>query len=183
MKKIAILLSCIIVSSLSLISCKNQNSKITYSGSVMLYTTLEESIVNDIKYNFEEKYEGIVLDYYFGNADLVKDKLKSSFDLDLPEVDVIIINNKNDLQNFKNSNYVTEYISKEDKRIKDEYKGILNDYYVVASDENGNENYIALVSNSMNTDNAKLLIDYLLSKNGQEGLIKNNLKSVRKDIK
>ena len=96
MKKIAILLSCIIVSSLSLISCKNQNSKITYSGSVMLYTTLEESIVNDIKYNFEEKYEGIVLDYYFGNADLVKDKLKSSFELDLPEVDVIIINNKND---------------------------------------------------------------------------------------
>ena len=78
---------------------------------------------------------------------------------------------------------MTAYISKEDKRIKDEYKGILNDYYVVASDENGNENYIALVSNSMNTDNAKLLIDYLLSKNGQEGLIKNNLKSVRKDIK
>ena len=183
MKRISILLSLLIISSLLFISCKNQNSKITYSGSIMLYATLDESVVNNIKYNFEEKYEGIVLDYYFGNADLVKDKIKSSFELDLPEADVIIIDNKNDLQNFKTSKNVTQYTSKEDKKIKDEYKGICDDFYAVACNENGGEYYIALVSNSMNTDNAKLLIDYLLSKKGQEELIKDNLKSVRKDIK
>ena len=183
MKRISILFSLLIVSSLLFISCNNQNSKTTYSGSVMLYATFEESVVNDIKYNFEEKYEGVVLDYYFGNADLVKDKLKSSYELDLPEADVIIIDDKNDLQNFKNSNYIAPYVSKENKKIKDEYKGICDDYYIVASDENGKNSYIALVANSMNCDNAKLLIDYLLSKSGQEGLVKNNLKSVRKDIK
>lgn len=183
MKRIVLALSIVIFNCFLLLSCKNQNSNMNYTGSVMLYTTFDESVVNDIKFSFEEKYEGIVLDYYFGNADLIKDKLKFSFELNLPEADVIIINNKDDLQSFKNANYLIKYSSKEDKKIKGEYKGILDDYYVVASDESGNDNYMALVSNSMNTDNAKLLIDYLLSKKGQEGLIKNNLKSVRKDIK
>ncbi len=183
MKRITILFLILMISSILFISCNNQNSKVTYSGSVMLYTTFDENVANDIKYSFEEKYEGIVLDYYFGNEDLIKDKLKSSYEIELPEADVIIIDDKNDLQSFKNSNYVTPYISKEDKKIKDEYKGISDNYYVVASDENGKDRYIALVANSMNIDNAKLLIDYLLSKNGQVLLIKNNLKSVRKDIK
>lgn len=183
MKKIVVLFASIMFSACMLISCNNQNLKKTYSGSVMLFATMEESVVNNIKYNFEEKYQGIVLDYYFGNADLIKDKLKLSYELDLPEADVIIIDDKNDLQSFKNSNYVTKYVSKEDKKIKDEYKRVLDDYYVVASNETGKDNYIALVSNSMNVDNAKLLIDYLLSKKGQEELVKDNLKSVRKDIK
>ena len=42
---------------------------------------------------------------------------------------------------------------------------------------------VALIKNSSNPDNGKLLIDFILSKEGQEVLVENNLVSVRDDVK
>lgn len=42
---------------------------------------------------------------------------------------------------------------------------------------------IALVKGAANMDNGKLLYDFILSKEGQDVLVANNLLSVRKDIK
>ncbi|MEG2074276.1 MAG: ABC transporter substrate-binding protein, partial [Angelakisella sp.] len=41
---------------------------------------------------------------------------------------------------------------------------------------------IALVKNCANADNGKLLYDYILSKEGQEILVANNLTTVRGDV-
>ena len=42
---------------------------------------------------------------------------------------------------------------------------------------------IGLVANCANEENAKLLYDFILSKEGQEILVANNLMSVRNDVK
>ena len=42
---------------------------------------------------------------------------------------------------------------------------------------------VALVKGAKNEKNGKLLIDFILSKEGQEVLVANNLLSVRKDVK
>lgn len=181
-KKLALLLV-IAFAAVSLFACKGAGEKKVYSGSVMVYTTFDETTINTIKNEFEDAYSGVVLDYFFGDIDSIKEKIDMSFSLDIPEADIILINSEKDLQNFKNRSYITPYTSKEDKKVTEEYRAGKDGFYVVALNENDSKTYVAIVSNALNKDNAELLLDYLLSKKCQKSLVDMGLKSVRKDVK
>ena len=167
-----------------LFSCgKKENTKeIIYNGSVMLYTNIDAEILKKIKEDFESTYKGIVLDYFNNNVNEISNKLEESFDLDLPEADIVICEDSNLFNRASSKKWFNLYESKEDKYISEDYKLNDKDYYIVFSKENDNF-MMGLVSNSLNVDNGHLLVDYLLSKKGQELLVNNGLKSVRNDIK
>ena len=182
MKRKLSIMFMIALTTFTLFACKGAEKKV-YSGSVMVYTTFDETTINTIKTDFEDAYSGVVLDYFFGNMDSIEEKINMSFSLELPEADILLINSERDLQAFKNKSYLTPYTSKEDKKVVADYKAGQNGFYVVALNEDGSKNYVAVVSNSLNKENAELLIDYLLSKNCQKNLVNMGLKSVRNDVK
>ena len=278
-------------------SCHKKEEVINYSGSVMLYTTLDEKVVKAIKAKFEETYPGVILDYYYGDVDRVMRKIDAEFESDQPNADVFYISNELNLEKLKSESKIVSYKSKEEKSIPNRFKDKDNFYYAasittmgICFDENSdieesdlpktydellntnfsnmmvmvnpmsreyskyfimammqNENYgdsyfrrlrdykiiieknenfifegieqgnyyfgllndeyntinndknlkfkyfssdnvtmmnsVALVKGALNETNGKLLIDFLLSKEGQETLVNNNLVSPRSDIK
>ena len=161
---------------------KTEKKEIIYSGSVMLFSNLDVEIVKDIKKEFENTYKGIVLDYFTNESNIISTKVEESFSLDLPEADVIIVDDLELVNRFISNNWLNKYTSSEDKNVNDEFKEKDNNYYVLCSNDDSNY-MIMLLSNSLNEDNGKLFVDYLLSKNAQEMLNKKGLKHIRKDIK
>lgn len=180
-KKLLVLLSIIAVI-LCFCSCKKEEKK-TYAGSVMVYTTFDENTIKTIKNDFESLYSGVVLDYFYGDIDAIVEKVNMSFMLEIPEADIILIDSEKALQDLKNNSYLSSYVSKEDNKIKDEYKSSKNGAYTAVVDGNNNQYYVAVVSNGLNVENAELFEDYILSKSTQEMLTPLGFKTVRDDIK
>ena len=149
----------------------------------MVYTTFDANTINTIKKDFENTYKGLVLDYFYGDIDSISEKLIMSYELEVPEADIILIDKNKEFSTFKNSSFLKSYISKEEKYVQDEYKNENDGYYVAVLDSNNNKYYVAVVSNGLNVENGELFIDYLLSKKTQEMLVNNGLKTVRNDIK
>lgn len=166
------------------ISCgkKEKPKEIIYNGSVMLFSDMDVEIIKAIKTDFESSYKGVVLDYFNNDINTIKNKIDDSYDLDLPEADVVLSDDINIFNKLSTNKWLNQYVSKENKSIVDDYKVNGNDYHVVGI-KNGNKYMVAILSNSLNIDNGKLLIDYLLSKKGQELLVKSGIQTVRKDIK
>lgn len=181
MKKRLLSFLFIILMLVSTSSCKKEAPK-TYSGSVMVYTTFDEITINDIKNDFEDTYGGVVLDYFYGNIDSISEKVNMSYMLEIPEADILLINDENALKEFKSKSFLTPYTSKENKKVLDEYKA-KDGFSIITIDGDNRKYYAAVVTNGLNTENANLLIDYLLSKKTQKMLADKGLKTVRKDVK
>ena len=300
MKRILSILLVLLMTIGTLTSCKKKEP-VVYSGSVMLYTTIDEEAAMVLKQSFEKEYPGVVLDYYYGDVDRVDRKIDVEFESGQPNADVVLLSDVLSLENMKSKSRLEVYESKEAKKIPKEYKDAEN-YYAAASvttmgigfnknseygikeesapktwndflnndykgkmslanpandshvrcwviammqNENFGETYfrrlrdygivirsterdvldnivggvymvglcydenalnftkeyedfgfkyadsdnvtmmtgVALVKDSINQENGKLLIDYILSKKGQETLVENGLVSVRTDVK
>ena len=182
MKKKLFILFSIVLATLSFCSCKKKEQPKVYSGSVMVYTTFDANTISTIKKDFENTYKGVVLDYFYGDISSITEKINMSFMLELPEADILLIDDKSALQTFKNNSYLKSYTSIEDKKVQDEYKDGNNGYYTAVLDGN-KKYYVVSVSNGLNAENSDLFIDYILSKKTQEMLVNNGLKTVRNDIK
>ena len=168
----------------SFISCgkKEKPKEIVYNGSVMLFSDMNAEIIKAIKTDFESSYKGVVLDYFNGDINTIKNKIDESYELDLPEADVVLSDDLSVFNKLLTNKWLNQYESKEVNSITDDYKINGNNYYVVGA-KNSNKYMAGLLSNSLNADNGKLLIDYLLSKKGQELLVNSGIQTVRKDIK
>ena len=144
MKKLVSKIILLVLVSFAFVSCQKKEP-VVYSGAVVLYTSANLDEVTEIKNGFEQKYPGIVLDYYYGNLSDLKTILNEELELDDPGVDVVYVTT-----GINNSIFSTD-------------KLILPDVKKVSKD-NKYVDKLALVSGSLNSENGKLLVEYLLSK-------------------
>lgn len=112
-------------------SCKKKNAE-PLSGSVMLYTTIDEEVAMAIKSSFEKEYPGVVLDYYYGDLDRVNRKIDAEFESGQPNADVVFLSNVLSLEDMKSKSRLEAYNSNEAKKIPSEYKDKDNFYFAGA---------------------------------------------------
>ena len=163
MKKIAILLLGLMLI-VSVAACAKK--EITYSGSVMIYSSLNREQMNALKKAVEEKFNGITLDYYFGEVERIERKLYAEKDSGQVNADVLMFGGKDNFNELKDKNILKQYESKETKQIESDKRDKDGKYYIVDFD-GGISLPIGLVDECINEENAKLLIDFLLSKDAK----------------
>ena len=123
MKKVLLFL---IVSVLALSACKKE--PVVLNGSVMLYTTVDETVAYALKQDFEKTYPGIVLDYYYGDSDRVDRKIDMEFESGQANADVVFLSNVLSLEDMKSKSRLEAYESKESKKINKNFKDSDNFY-------------------------------------------------------
>lgn len=130
MKKIISIIMILVLGISLFSSCKKKD--IVYSGSVMLYTTVDEEVAMALKSSFEKEYPGVVLDYYYGDLDRVNRKIDAEFISGQPNADVVFLSNALTLEELKSKSRIEAYNSKEAKKIPEEYKDKDNFYFAGA---------------------------------------------------
>ena len=131
MKKILSIFLVIMMGICMFASCKKKSSEV-FSGSVMLYTTIDESVAMALKQSFEKEYPGVVLDYYYGDLDRVNKKIDAEFEAGQPNADVVFLSDVLTLEDMKSKSRLEAYNSSEAKRIPAEYKDKENFYFAGA---------------------------------------------------
>ncbi|MBR4315265.1 MAG: extracellular solute-binding protein [Lachnospiraceae bacterium] len=131
MKKFLSIALVLILSISMFSSCKKKNTE-PLSGSVMLYTTIDEEVAMAIKSNFEKEYPGIVLDYYYGDLDSVNRKIDAEFDSGQINADVVFLSDVLTLEDMKSKSRLEAYKSSEAKKIPVAYKDNDNFYFAGA---------------------------------------------------
>lgn len=123
MRKNVLKISLAFIVSLSLVSCgpKAVKENVSYSGAVMLYSSMESSELQIIKTAFENKYPGITLDYYYSTPENVAEKIylekKSGFvNADLVWFDSMLGYENMDMELIEN------YQSNEAKKIPSKFR-------------------------------------------------------------
>lgn len=128
MKKFLSILLTITLCICILTSC-DEKKDIVYNGSVMLYTTIDETVALALKQSFEKEYPGVVLDYYYGDIDRINHKIDVEFDSGQPNADVVFLSDILSLEDMKAKSRLEVYDTKESKKIPNEYKDSENYYY------------------------------------------------------
>ena len=154
MKKKVISIILLIFAVLFLFSCKKEE-KIVYSGAVMIYTSLSEDEIKKLKVDFENKYKGIVLDYFYGSVDTINHMIEDEIDLGQIETDVLFFGNEQDMINLVNKDALKKYSP---NNLKEKN----NDYYTNINVSDNNSINLALVNNALNETNGKYLIDFIV---------------------
>ena len=131
MKKFLSIVLVLIMSMCLFSSCKKKEP-IVYSGSVMLYTTIDETVASALKQSFEKEYPGVVLDYYYGDVDRVNRKIDVEFESGQPNADVVFLSDIFSLENMKDKSRLEAYATAEAKKIPDQYKDLENYYYAAS---------------------------------------------------
>ena len=127
MKKVLLIILVIIITISSFSSCKKKEP-VVLNGSVMLYTTVDETIARALKDDFEKKYPGIVLDYYYGDSDRVDRKIDVEFESGQANADVVFLSSVLSLEDMKAKSRLEVYESKESKKIIKDFKDKDNYY-------------------------------------------------------
>ena len=183
MKKIFLSTLMIAAITFMLVSCKKGEKVeniVTYDGSVMIYTSLKEEEIKEIKNVFETKYKGVLIDYFFSDADSIKEILEEDHELDnMPNADVIFATNDDCFEEYDSKVWLESYESPELKNVDENYKNSKGNYYTACITEDGDNMSIALLKDCLNVDNGKLLIDFILSNEGQAILAKHHYKTVK----
>lgn len=124
MKKVLLIL---IISLMAFSSCAKKDP-VVLNGSVMLYTTVDETVAQALKQGFEKEYPGIVLDYYYGDSDRVDRKIDMEFESGQANADVVFLSNVLSLEDMKSKSRLEAYESKESKKINKDFKDSENFY-------------------------------------------------------
>lgn len=95
----------------------------TYSGKVMLYSSMQEDQLIAIKEGFEKKYPGITMEYYFAGTSKVVTKISTEAQAGHVDADVIWVGDAADYVSFKEEGILQKYSSPEleSGAIADEY--------------------------------------------------------------
>lgn len=174
---ILILMTCLLV------SCKEKKPKI-YTGSVMLYSTLDNDVLKAIKLAFENEYRGVTLDYYHSRDERVRQLLDNEKSTGEFDGDVLLGFDLGTFAELDEKGYFSDYVSKESKKYDSQYKSKTGNYVGVLKiskeDDKVSVIPIALLKGAINDENGKLLVDYILSKKCNEELQKINVGTTRK---
>ena len=93
----------------------------TYSGKVMLYSSMKESQLNAVKAAFEKKYPGIALDVYAAGGGKVITKMATEAKAGQINADIIWLGDPSDYEGFKAEGYLQQYTSPEAANIASTY--------------------------------------------------------------
>lgn len=95
----------------------------TYSGKVMLYSSMQEDQLIAIKEGFEKKYPGVTMEYYFAGTSKVVTKISTEAQAGHVDADVIWVGDAADYVSFKEEGILQKYSSPEldSGAIADEY--------------------------------------------------------------
>lgn len=85
----------------------------TYSGKVMLYSSMQEDQLVAIKEGFEKKYPGITMEYYFAGTSKVVTKISTEAQAGHVDADVIWVGDAADYVSFKEEGILQQYSSPE----------------------------------------------------------------------
>lgn len=102
-----------------------------YSGTVMLYSSMQEAQLQAVKEAFEKEYPGIKMDYYFASGGKVITKMTTEAQAGQINADVIWLGDPSDYEGFKQKNYLQKYTSKETDHIASNYSD-REGYYTAA---------------------------------------------------
>lgn len=83
------------------------------SGSVMLYSSMQEDQLMAIKEGFEKKYPNVKMDYYFAGTGKVITKIATEHQSGQVAADVIWVGDPSDYIGFKNEGILAKYSSPE----------------------------------------------------------------------
>lgn len=82
-----------------------------YSGSVMLFCSMQEKQIQAIKAGFEEKYPGITMNYFFASTNKVLTKLATEVQSGAITADVVWTGSPTDYIQLKRDRILSPYIS------------------------------------------------------------------------
>lgn len=85
----------------------------TYSGKVMLYSSMQEDQLVAIKEGFEKKYPGVTMEYYFAGTSKVVTKISTEAQAGHVDADVIWVGDAADYVSFKEEDILQQYSSPE----------------------------------------------------------------------
>ena len=91
----------------------NNNTEQTYSGKVMLYSSMQEDQLLAIKEGFEKKYPGVTMEYYFAGTSKVVTKISTEAQAGHVDADVIWVGDAADYVSFKEEGILQQYTSPE----------------------------------------------------------------------
>ena len=131
MKKFISIALIIFLNFILFVSCTKKDNS-SYNGSVMLYTTIDETVASALKQSFEKEYPGVVLDYYYGTVDRVNKKIDVEFESGQPNADVVFITDVLSLEDMKAKSRIEAYETREARRIPKEFKDLENYYYAAS---------------------------------------------------
>ena len=83
------------------------------SGTVMLYSSMQEDQLVAVKKGFEAKYPGITMDYYFAGTGRVITKIATEHQAGQVAADVIWVGDPSDYLSFKKEGILAQYSSPE----------------------------------------------------------------------
>ena len=93
----------------------------TYSGKVMLYSSMQEGQLQAVKEAFEKKYPGITMDFYFASGGKVITKMTTEAQAGQIDADIIWLGDPSDYEGFKKLGYLQQYSSPEAANIASTY--------------------------------------------------------------
>ena len=91
----------------------NNNTEQTYSGKVMLYSSMQEDQLMAIKEGFEKKYPGVTMEYYFAGTSKVVTKISTEAQAGHVDADVIWVGDAADYVSFQEEGILQQYSSPE----------------------------------------------------------------------
>ncbi len=103
----------------------------TYSGKVMLYSSMQEDQLVAIKEGFEKKYPGVTMEYYFAGTSKVVTKISTEAQAGHVDADVIWVGDAADYVSFKDEGILQQYSSPEAANLDPAYVDA-DGYYTAA---------------------------------------------------
>ncbi len=96
-------------------------SDTSYSGTVMMYSSMQEDQLIAIKEAFEAKYPNVKMEYYFAGTSKVITKIATEQQAGQVDADVIWVGDPADYVSFKEQNILQQYTSPEAEAIDAAY--------------------------------------------------------------
>lgn len=93
----------------------------SYTGRVMLYSSMQENQLLAIKEGFEQKYPNVTMNYYFAGTAKVLTKIATENQSRRPLADVIWVGDPSDYVSLKSAGVLAPYISPQGIRIDEDY--------------------------------------------------------------
>lgn len=96
-------------------------AKKTYSGKVMLYSSMQEAQLQAIEEAFEKAYPGVDMEYYFAGGGKVITKMTTEAQGGQIAADVVWLGDPSDYEGFKRAGWLEKYTSPETNHIAPNY--------------------------------------------------------------
>ena len=123
LKKITVLLMALLI----MVSC-GKKENVVDTGSVVVYSSIDEKLLTQLKFGFEKKYPNITMSYYHNSSDKVFNKISDEYTYGNVEADVMFMGNVLDFIKLNKNNFLDNYVSNEAKNINKIFKDDDNTY-------------------------------------------------------